>query len=89
MGGVKGEEKWRQDGTGVRAGGGEGIPRPKGEIGGPLGGQRIKRERGQVSPAHLGPWEPTEIAGLILCPLRPPPAVRVLREWEAGKGEQK
>ena len=69
--------------------GGEGIPHPKGEIGEPLGGQRIKRERGQVSPAHLDPQEPVEIPGLILCPPRPPPAARVLREWEGGKGEQK
>ena len=54
------------------AGEGEGIPSQKGEIGEPLGGQRIKREHGQVSPAHLGPQEPAEIPGLILCPLRPP-----------------
>ena len=71
------------------SGGGEGIPRPKGEIGGPLGGQRIKREHGQVSPAHLDPQEPAEILGLTLCPPRPPPAMRVLKEWEEGKGEQK
>ena len=43
------------------AGGGEGIPHPEEERGAPLGGQRIKRERGQVSLAHLGPQEPTEI----------------------------
>ena len=66
------------------AGGGE-----KGEIGEPLGGQRIKRERGQVSPAHIGPREPAEIPGLILCPPMLPPAARVLSEWEGGKGEQK
>ena len=71
------------------AGGGEGIPCLKGEIGEPLGGQRIKREHGQVSPAHLDPQEPAEILGLILCPPRPPPATRVLREREGGKGEQK
>ena len=53
------------------AGGGEGSPRRKGEIGGPLGGQRIKTEHGQVSPAHLGPQEPAEILGLILCPPGP------------------
>ena len=40
-------------------------------------------------PCPLGPPEPAEIPGLILCPPRPPPAVRVLREWEGGKGEQK
>ena len=62
------------------AGGGDGIPHPKGEIGEPLGRQRIKREHGQVSPAHLGPQEPAEIPGLILCPPRPPPAAQVLRE---------
>ena len=67
----------------------EGIPQPKGVIGGPSGEQRIKRERGQVSPAHLGPREPAEILGLILCPPRPPPAMGVLREGEGGKGEQK
>ena len=71
------------------AGGGEGIPHPKGEIGEPLGGQRIKREGGQASPAHLGPQEPVETLGLILCLPRPPPATRVLREQEGGKGEQK
>ena len=54
-----------------------------------MGGHRIKRERGKVSPAHLGPQEPAEIPDLILCPPRPPPATRVLREWEGGKGEQK
>ena len=67
----------------------EGIPHLKGETGGPLGGQRIKREHGQVSPAHMGPQEPAEILGLILCPPRPPPAMRVRREREGGKGEQK
>ena len=67
----------------------EGIPHPKGEIGGPLGGQKIKRESFQVSPALLGPREPAEIPGLILCPLRPPPAGRILSEHEGGKGEQK
>ena len=56
---------------------------------GPLGGLRIKRECGQVPPAHLGPQEPAEIPGLILCPLRRPPATRVPKEWEGGKGEQK
>ena len=73
----------------MAAGGGEGIPHPKGEIGEPLGGQRMTRECGQVSPAHLGPQEPAEIPGLILCPPRPHLAAQVLREWEGGKGEQK
>ena len=82
---VKGEEKWRPGGGWGR---GKDPPR-KGEIGEPLGGQRIKRERGQVSPAQLGPQEPAEIPGLILCPPRPPPPARVLRGWEGGKGEQK
>ena len=67
--------------------GGEGIPLPKGEIEGPLGRQRIKRESGQVSPALLGPHESAEIPGLILCPPRPPPAMQILREWEGGKRE--
>ena len=45
--GVRGEEKWREEGTGAPEGwGGEGIPRQKGEIGESLGGQRIKRESG-------------------------------------------
>ena len=81
MGGVKREEKWRWDRTGT----------PEGRLGEGkgLGGQRIKRECGHVSPAHLGPQEPADIQGLILCPPRPPPATRVLREWEGGKGEQK
>ena len=69
--------------------GGEGIPRPKGEIGEPLGGQNIKREHGQVYPAHWGPQEPAEIPGLIPCLPRPPPAAHVLREWEGWKGEQR
>ena len=64
-------------------------PTPEGEIGGPLEGQRIKREHAQVSPALLGLWEPAEIPGLILCPPRAPRAMQVLREWEGGKGEQK
>ena len=71
------------------AGGGEGIPHPKGEIGEPRGGQRIKREHVQVSPAHLDLQELVGIPGLILGPPRPPPAMQVLREWEGGKGEQK
>ena len=37
------------------AGGREGIPHPKGEIGEPLGRQRIKTEREQVS---LTTWLP-------------------------------
>ena len=41
-----------------------------------------------VYPAHLGPGEPAEVPGLILCPPRHPPAVWVLREWEGG-GEGK
>ena len=77
---------WHPSGA---AGVGEGIPRPKWEIGEPLGGQRIKRERGQVSPAQLDPQEPVEIPVLILCPPRPPPALWVLRELGGGKGEQK
>ena len=82
-GGVRGRRSGGRTGLAPRgvAGGGEEIPRPKGEIGGPLGGQRIKRERGQVSPAHLGLREPAEILGLILCP-------RVLREWEGGMGSK-
>ena len=48
----------------------ERIPHPKGELREPLGGQRIKRECGQVSPAHLDPQEPVEIPGLTLCPPR-------------------
>ena len=87
MGGVKGKEKWRQDGTGApegRLGEGKGSHAQRGK----LGGQRIKREHGQVSPAHLGPQEPAEIPGLILCPPRPPPARWVQKEWEGGKGEQ-
>ena len=67
---------------------GKGFPRPKRESGGPLRGQRIKRERGQVSLAHLGPWEPAEIPHLILCPPRTLPATRVLRECEGGKGSK-
>ena len=69
-------QDWHPSGA---AGGGEGIPLRKGEIGEPLGGQRIKRECGQVSPAHLDPQETVEIPGLMLCLWRPPPATRVLR----------
>ena len=88
---MRGDEKWRWDGTGTPEGwlGGEGIPRPKEEIGGPLGGQRIKREFGQVSPAHMGPQEPAGIPGLILCPPRPLPAAWVLKEWEGRESKSK
>ena len=53
-----------------------------------MGGQRIKRERGQVSPTHLGPREPAEIPGLILCPLRPPTAARACRSGREGRGSK-
>ena len=53
-----------------------------------MGGQRIKRDHGRASPAHLDSQEPAKIPGLILCSPRPPPAVRVLREWEGGKGSK-
>ena len=53
-----------------------------------MGGQRIKGECGQVSPAYVDPQEPVEIPGLILCPPRPPPAAWVLREWEGGRGSK-
>ena len=92
MGGVKAEEKWRQDGTGVpegHLGEGKGSHAQRGKIGGPLAGQKLRREHGQVFPAQLGPQEPAEIPGLILCPPRPLPAACVLREWAGGKGEQK
>ena len=39
-----------------------------------------------ISTALLGPGEPAEIPGLILCPPRPPPAAQVLREWGEGSG---
>ena len=55
-------QDWHPSGA---AGGGEGIPLRKGEIGEPLGGQRIKRECGQVSPAHLDPQETVEIPGQV------------------------
>ena len=54
-----------------------------------MGEQRTRREVASISPAHLGPREPAEILGLILCPLRHPPVAWALREWEGGKGEQK
>ena len=57
MGGVTGKDKLRWDRTGALEGclgEGKGSQHPKGEIGEPLGRQRIKRERGQVSPAHFG-----------------------------------
>ena len=74
----------------LRGGWGRGRdPTPKRGNWGTIGGQRIKRERGQISPAHLDPQEPVEVLGLILCSPRPPPALQVLREWEGGKGEQK
>ena len=87
MGGVKGEEKWRWDGTGTpegRRGEGKGSHTRRGKIGEPLGGQRIKRECGQVSPAHLGPQETAEILGLILCPPRSPSS-RVGPEGVGGR----
>ena len=64
-------------------------PTPKGGWwGGPLGGQRIKRECGQVSPAHLDPQELVEIPGLILCPPRPPPASRSWGSGREGRGSK-
>ena len=74
----------------LRGGWGRGRdPTPEGGNWGTIGRAEIKRECGQVSPAHLGPQEPAEIPGLILCPPRPPPATRVLREWEGRGSESK
>ena len=63
---------------------------PEGESGGDhWEGRGSKGSVASLSLAHLGPREPAEILGLILCPPRPLPAERVLREWEGRKGEQK
>ena len=92
MGGVRGEEKWRQDGTGApegRLGEGKGSRAQRGKGRDHWEGRGSKGSMASISRAHLGPWEPAEIPGLILCPLRPPPATQVLREWEGEKAEQK
>ena len=82
---MKGEEKWRQDGTGpLRGSWGRGRdPTPEGGDWGTIGRAEDQKGVGSGFPCPLGPL------GLILCPLRAPPAMQVLREWEGGKGEQK
>ena len=67
---------------------GKGFLSWRGKGGDHWGCRESKGSLASVSPAHLGPWEPAEILCLILCPLRLPPAMQVLREWEEGKGEQ-
>ena len=93
MGGVKGEEKWRREGTSIpegRLGEGKGSHARRGQLGDHWAGRGSK---GSVARFPLLTWTPqelVEIPGLILCPpRRPPPAAWVLREWEGGKGEQK
>ena len=82
---VRGEEKWRWDGTGTPEG-------PLREVKGSRA-QRGKLEDhwGAEDQKGARPGFPCPLGslGLILCPPRPPPAVRVLREWEGGKAEQK
>ena len=88
--GVRGEEKWRWDGTGVpegRLGEGRGTHTQRGNKGGHWEGGGWTMA--SVSPAHLGPVEPTEVLGLILRPPRHSPASWVQREWEGGRGEEK
>ena len=93
-GGGRGEEEWRRDGTGApegRLGEGRGshswrgplmVRGATGDAERPSGDWRISAS---ISPAHLGSREPSEVPGLILCPLRPPPATWVLREWGRGR----
>ena len=74
----------------LRGGWGRGIiPTPRGERGKRLEGRGSEGSIASISPAHLGSREPAEIPGWILCPLRPPPTPKVLRQWEGGKGDQK
>ena len=76
--GARAEEKWRQDGTSV----------PEGQLGEGRGshvqrGNRRDHPEGRgsegnvasISPANVGPGEPAEMPGLILCPWRFPLAV--------------
>ena len=90
-------EMWRQDGTGapegwLGEGRGSNAQRDPLSVRGSTGTGRDPRGIGgsegnmaSVSPAHSGPEEPAEVPGLILHTQRPPPAARVLREWE-GRG---
>ena len=90
--GVREEKKWRQDGTGApegRLGEGKGSHTWRGKGGDSWEGRGSEGNMARVSCTHLGPGEPAEIPGLILCPARTPPAMRVLREWEGGRGEEK
>ena len=90
--GVRGEEKWRRDRTSApegRLGERKGSHAQRGKGGDHWKVRGSERSVANVSPVHLGPGEPAEIPGLILCQPRSPPTVWVLREWEGGKGEQK
>ena len=46
-------------------------PMPGGGKGDHWEGRRSEGRVASISPAHLGPGEPAEIPGLILCPPRP------------------
>ena len=89
---MRGEEKWRRYGTSAPEGWlgeGKGSHAQKGKGRDHWDGRESKGNVASISPDHLGSWKPAEIPSLILCPLKPPPAARVLREWKGGKGEQK
>ena len=92
MRGVKGEEMCRWDGIGTpegRLGEGKGSHVRRGKLGNHWEGRGSKGSMATFPLLTWVPQEPAEILGLILCPLRAPPAAWVLREWEGGKGEQK
>ena len=76
VGEVKGEEKWRWDGTAPLKGSwGRGRdPTPEGGYWGTT--ERAEDQKGVWPgfPCPLGPQAPVEMPGLILCPPRPPPA---------------
>ena len=53
---------------------GNGSHAQRGKGGDHCEGRGSKGRMASISPTHLGPWEPAEIPGLILCPPKPPPA---------------
>ena len=84
MGGVKGEKKWRWEGTGAtegQLGKGKGSHARRGKWGDHW---EDRGSKGSMDRFPLPTWAPRNLLrlGLILCPPRPPPATQVLREGE-------
>ena len=70
MGGLRGEQKWRQDRTVPLRGGwdGGGVPTPGGTLGGSdQGGVHL------AFPLPSWPRKPAQLSGQVLCPQRPAP----------------